>query len=220
MQRNHRRLVFFHGFLGCPEDWEEVISHFPDHDCKALAYPFEIPKNAVVIGYSMGGRVALRSSCPKILISTHLGLQTDEEKFQRLKHDQEWREKLRKEPLEEFLRAWYAQPLFSTLRSHPGFPKLLLRRLKQDPEILAKMLARESLSHQSFTKPVDAFFIHGQLDEKYAKLYQELNISSIAVPNAGHAVHLENPKGCAEAIREVLQTSFNRSPVEPQKIFL
>jgi 2-succinyl-6-hydroxy-2,4-cyclohexadiene-1-carboxylate synthase len=206
LQRNHRRLVFLHGFLGCPEDWDEVITYFPEYDCKALAYPFEKLKDAIVIGYSMGGRVALRSSCPKILISTHPGLQTYEEKTQRLKSDQGWCEKLRKEPFEEFLKAWYTQPLFNTLRNHREFPKMLLRRLKQDPEVLAKMLARESLSHQSFTKPIDAFFIHGQLDEKYVKLYQELDISSIAVPDAGHAVHLENPQGCASAIRGILQT--------------
>ncbi len=206
MQRSHCRLIFLHGFLGCPEDWEEVIRYFSDCDCKALPYPFKIPSDAIVIGYSMGGRIALRSSCPKILISTHPGLQTYEEKAHRLKSDQQWREKLRHESIEEFLRSWYAQPLFASLRSHPEFPKILLRRLNQDPAALAKMLARESLSHQTLTLPHDAFFIHGQLDDKYAKLYQDLNIPSLAVPHAGHAAHLENPQGCAEAIKKILES--------------
>lgn len=195
------KLVFLHGFLGSPQDWEGVIKHLPEFTCKALSYPFQIPQNSILIGYSMGGRIALRSSYPKILLSTHPGLTTPEEKAERWRLDQLWIQKLQQEPLESFLKAWYAQPLFDSLRTHPAFPEALSRRLKQDPEVLAQMLGQESLAHQEFTLP-GAIFLHGQFDPKYAQLYKNLNIPSLEISDAGHAAHLENPQGCAEAIRQ------------------
>jgi 2-succinyl-6-hydroxy-2,4-cyclohexadiene-1-carboxylate synthase len=149
----------------------------------------------------MGGRIALQSSQPKILLSTHPGLQTPEKKAQRLKHDREWIRMLEQGSLENFLKAWYSQPLFDSLRNHPEFQNIFSRRLQQDPQVLAQMLSQESLAHQEFNLP-EAIFLHGELDQKFAQLYKDLNIPSLEISGAGHAAHLENPKGCAEAIRE------------------
>ncbi len=212
MQRSHRRLSFLHGFLGSPHDWEGVIRHLPEYSCDALSYPFQIPSDSILIGYSMGGRIALRSPNPKILLSTHPGLQTHEKKAQRIKHDEEWIQMLEHGSLEDFLKTWYAQPLFDSLRNHPVFPEVLSRRLQQDPEVLAQMLSQESLVHQEFTLP-EAIFLHGQLDKKFAQLYRDLKIPSFEISNAGHAAHLENPEGCAKMIRQVLQAQFLLDPV-------
>jgi len=151
----------------------------------------------------MGGRIALKAPNPKICLSAHPGLQTVEEKAARLIQDRQWIEKLRQEPFEKFLRDWYAQPLFDSLRAHPEFSKIFSRRLDQDPQLLAIMLENESLAKQEFNS--NAIFLHGQLDHKYAQLYQTLKIPSLEIPNAGHAVHIENPQGCAEAIKRLLR---------------
>ncbi len=74
----------------------------------------------------MGGRIALRSSNPKILLSTHPGLQTPEEKAQRIKHDRKWIQMFEQGSLEEFLKTWYAQPLFDSLRAIQSFLKSFL----------------------------------------------------------------------------------------------
>ena len=81
-------LVFLHGFLGTKEDWNEIISYLePKYNCFALDLPghgstpycedweedifeeiadFSTPIH--LIGYSMGGRVAMRliDKYPKI----------------------------------------------------------------------------------------------------------------------------------------------------------
>ena len=210
MQRSHNRLVFLHGFLGSPQDWEGVIRCLPEFSCQALEYPFQIPPNSIVIGYSMGGRIALRCSQPKIVLSTHPGLQTPEEKAARSLHDQQWAHKLRHEPLEIFLKAWYDQPLFESLRKHPDFPKIFSRRLKHDSQKLALMLEQESLAHQEFSLP-KAIFLHGQFDTKFAQLYQSLKIPSLEISDAGHAAHLENPQGFAVVIRQGVKVLFAKS---------
>jgi 2-succinyl-6-hydroxy-2,4-cyclohexadiene-1-carboxylate synthase len=204
VQRSYDRLVFLHGFLGSPQDWDGVLQHLPEYDCHALSYPFQIPPDVIVIGYSMGGRIALRCPHPKILLSTHPGLQTAQEKAERQEQDERWKKRFLQEPLDRLLEEWYAQPLFASLRKHPEFPRILRRRQEQNRLILAKMLDHESLAQQQFTIPSNAIFLHGELDAKYAQLYQDLKIPSLQIPQAGHAAHLENPEGCAEMIKKGL----------------
>lgn len=178
-----------------------MIQHLPEFECQALEYPFQIPTDSIVVGYGMGGRIALKCPQPKIILSAHPGLKTPQEKQQRWQDDQQWIEKLKTMPFEQFLREWYAQPLFETL----DVSSVLERRLKQNPLELAEILSKESLSHQTFSVPSNAAFLHGQLDAKYKQLYRDLGISSIEIPNAGHAIHLENPLGLANAIRSYLE---------------
>ncbi len=132
-------LVFLHGFLGCKEDWEEMIPHFEDnYRCIAIDVPghgsspycedilsalkAEIlhlcSEKPILIGYSMGGRIALQlRACAEklIILSGHPGLKAQKEKEERLKSDQMWSEKLLKIPFEEFFAQWYAQPVFQNL---------------------------------------------------------------------------------------------------------
>ncbi len=204
MQRRHCRLSLLHGFLGSPDDWEGVISHLPEFECQALAYPFKIPEDTVVVGYSMGGRIALKSAQPKILLSAHPGLKSPEEKERRWKEDQCLVAKLRSEPFEKVLREWYDQPLFSTLKALPQFEEIFARRCKQNPIELAEILTKESLAHQTFSPVENAVFLHGQFDCKYAHLYRDLGLNSLEIPGVGHAAHLENPKVCAHMISEAV----------------
>lgn len=203
------KLYFLHGFLGEPEDWEGVMQLLPEYTCIALSYPFQLPYEGILIGYSMGGRIALKSPLLKIILSAHPGLTSKVEKAARWKQDQKWIEKLKTQPLSTFLQEWYQQPLFQSLRAHPIFKQVIQRRLNQDPNILIEQLAKNSLAHQNFNLPSQTFFIHGALDTKYKDLYLNLKIPSIEITGAGHACHLERPAPVAESIRSLIKKCFN-----------
>jgi len=190
-----------HGFLGSKDDWEEVIAYLPNCECIALDYPFTIPDNGILIGYSMGGRIVLRYPHPKIILSAHPGLQDPQEKQKRQQTDLEWIRTIETHPFHAFLEKWYAQPLFDSLRAHPHFPKIFSRRLKLDPQKAIQQLKEESLSSQNYTSS-NAIFLHGEKDLKYAALYTKLHLNAISIKGAGHAIHLESPKACADIILE------------------
>jgi 2-succinyl-6-hydroxy-2,4-cyclohexadiene-1-carboxylate synthase len=197
------KLYFLHGFAGDPHDWDGVISHLSGYECIPLSYPFQLQQSGILIGYSMGGRIALHSDCPKIVIGGHPGLRAQEEIKTRLVQDHYWIEKLKSASIQAFFKEWYSQPLFASLQLHSIFPSLLERRYKQTAEILIQQLKTHSLAHPS-PNPKNAFFIHGALDKAYRDLYLERQISSQGVEGAGHACHLENPLETAQQIKKYI----------------
>jgi 2-succinyl-6-hydroxy-2,4-cyclohexadiene-1-carboxylate synthase len=210
-------LIFLHGFLGCKEDWEETLPFFerqfycialdlPGHGatpyCEdilgALKRELQQP---IIVGYSMGGRIALQlqeSTKAIVVLSGHPGLESEEEKAARRKVDEQWCEKLGSMSIDAFIAQWYQQPIFQTLGSIPK------RRLSQNPQDLARVLRQMSLANQPhftrFSRP--ALFLHGEEDLKYRQLYNTLpkSVSVHSIKNCGHAIPMENAKGGAEAI--------------------
>ncbi len=186
-------IYFLHGFAGDPADWNKVIAHLSGYDCRALSYPFQLPEEGILVGYSMGGRIALESELPKIIISGNPSTFHQGERG-------EWIEKLQSGSLEQFFDAWYSLPLFESLRAHPVFPQMIERRLKQNPQTLINQLTNHPLKDHS----TSAQFIHGELDTTYKQLYETLGIKSYGIEGAGHACHLENPAQVAQAIEMML----------------
>ena len=124
------------------------------------------------------------------LMSSHPGLKTEEEKQKRLIADQAWAQLLLKVPIDEFLSRWYDQSIFKTFK-----PDLAMRK-KQNISGLAAALMHYSLAKQPRYE-MDAVLV-GEKDEKFRSLYKQ----PILIPNAGHMVHLENPKAVAEITRQ------------------
>ena len=193
-----------HGFLGSGEDWsrefsfisqrpsffqeKEILapgpelefSHWAEEFCQnQLAYQ-EVD---ALIGYSMGGRLALHL-CERnpsrwkklVLISTHLGLQSDEEREKRILHDRRWAQRFRQDPWSEVLRDWNDQGVFKgdepgPLRDEEGLSR----------ERLALALENWSTGRQkdfrSFLREtsVSIRYIVGEKDQKYLQLAQELS---------------------------------------------
>ena len=205
-------LVFVHGFLGNPSDWDGLISYLP----KGPFIPIELPGHGStpftehftiippapkfhLAGYSMGGRLSLqyaRKFPDRILsltiLSAHRGLKTWEEKDARLKKDEQWAKKLLTLSIDEFLTQWYDQPLFHSFK-----PDFSMRR-NHNPEELAKTLLYYSLAYQPLYQPEQALYLVGEKDSKYRALYPK----AIVVPKSGHMIHIENPKYIADIIKE------------------
>lgn len=209
---NKPPLVFLHGFLGSPDEWNPVLFHLSDFHLVAIDLPghgntpftkqFEdwIPpfSKMHLVGYSMGGRFAMQYAdlfpekiASLTLISSHRGLQNPIDKEKRLESDREWAKKL-EHSFDDFLRTWYDQPIFAGYR-----PNLTMRK-KQNPKELVKTFLHYSLAYQKFLNPQNALFVVGEKDGKYKKLYPDAAI----IPNAGHMVHLEQPKQLANLIKQ------------------
>jgi 2-succinyl-6-hydroxy-2,4-cyclohexadiene-1-carboxylate synthase len=208
-------LLFLHGFLGNKRDWDSVIRHLPFR-CTALDLPghgegqtdlfgaMRELESFHLVGYSMGGRLALQYP-GKVesltLLSTHLGLKSGH--AERLLHDEQIAKEILEMPIDAFLKKWYDQPLFRTLREKMDICSM---RKVQNREGLAEAVVRYSLAHQADYSGRECLRLVGEHDEKY----QDRNAT--VVPDAGHAVHLENPEFIAKEIHDyVLRMDRSKS---------
>lgn len=181
----------------------------------------------ILVGYSMGGRIALYMSlkyCEKIhgavLISGSPGLRDENTRRIRLSQDDARASYLLSHGLHSFLETWYEGSLWKSLREHPLFSKILSQREKhKDIRSLAKSLTDLSAGRQRplwdelkhCKKPV--LLIVGEKDLKFRRIAEEMcsEIRSsctgdlcemVVVPDCGHAVHLENPFPVINVVRK------------------
>lgn len=208
---NGTPFVFLHGFLGSMHDLEPLIHELKNKTCIGIDLPghgnssftphFEdkmpdLPSMHLV-GYSMGGRLALkfREKYPEkvkslTLLSAHLGLEKGH--IQRLFLDRKRAKKI-KSNFDAFLEEWYTQPLFG------GFIPDLLERKKQNPTELAKALIYYSLARQKKYDLQNAKLLIGENDTKFRELYKTATVIS----GASHQIHLENPREVAKILNEL-----------------
>ena len=175
-----------------------------------------------LVGYSMGGRLALYLTIyfPQyfhkvVLESASAGLRTAAEKSNRLAKDQKLAtelEHLKHHDFRLFLENWYQQSIFASLRSHPNFPQMLEKRLNNSPAQLAKSLRNLSIGMQPSLweklseNEVPLLLLVGELDLKFVQVNQQMQqlckLSQLQiVPNCGHNIHFENPNLFIEKIQ-------------------
>lgn len=180
-----------------------------------------------LVGYSMGGRVALYLTIhfPKyfrkvVLGSASAGLRTDMERSDRLAKDLQLADKLENLEPDEFrlfLENWYQQKIFGNLRSHPNFPQLLEQRLQNSPRELAKSLRylgtgmQPSLWENLPKNEIPLLLLVGELDAKFVQINQQMaqlcKFSQLEIiPNCAHNIHFENPDMFVEKIQIFLET--------------
>lgn len=175
-----------------------------------------------LVGYSMGGRISIYLAIhyPKffkkiIIESAQPGIEDVEEREQRKKHDSLLAQKLKSNPLDEFLEFWYNQQIFESLKHHKNFANLLKSRLNNNSQKCAKSLLEIGAGFQPSLwidlKRIKSpcLLVTGEYDLKYqkifSKMHQEIFSSDfVIIKNAGHNSHFENPEEFSKVVKKFL----------------
>ena len=178
---------------------------------------------ASIIGYSLGGRIALTFalSHPEMvkslaLIGTSPGISNGQERERRLKHDHELAASISEAGIGKFIDTWVAMPMWESLRQSltpEQWHDSITQRTANHPLGLANSLRASGTGAmpplhdilQDLGAPT--LLIVGEQDSKFLQIAKEMapripraRIEIIA--NSGHATHLEQPHATAEAIMQ------------------
>ncbi len=246
-KKQGKPILFLHGFMGSTADWQTVFKMLEQKlYCLAVDLPghgktkivsagnsFSISstaehvlnildrehvKTCALVGYSMGGRLALYLALHfphrfiwLVVESASPGLASETERTARRKRDEQLVLDLENRSLRDFLKNWYDQPLFASLKGHPYFIEMFARRLQNDPQGLANSLRFMGTGVQpSLWAELDALqpptlLLAGELDKKFIDIaYQmesKIHKSKLRIiNNCGHNIHFENPQAFSQEI--------------------
>lgn len=234
-------VVFLHGFMGSGADWLPVAKRLADQfyclmpDLPGHGHNLDRPRTqrltfdliaeelcrlldqldagrVNLVGYSMGGRLALYAALryPKrfrklVLEGANPGIKDSHIRRERAAVDDRRAERLLRQGIDTFVEEWYDMDLFRTLHQVPSLlSQVKAQRKTNHPEWAAKVIRELSPGRQpplsdnldGLSMPV--MLVAGALDAKYSvlvtKMGQKIPQATVAiVPDAGHNVHLEQP---------------------------
>jgi len=243
-------LVLLHGFTQTGASWEPVRrevgeryrAHAPDlrgHGAASERLPATF--DAVIedvaslvdglftlVGYSMGGRIALALALARpervvrlVLLSASPGLADPHQRETRRHADEALAGEIERSTIESFARRWASQSLFAG--QPPEVDRLAhVDRLRNTPAGLAGALrglgtgVMEPLWNRMADLELAIDLVVGERDEKFratnermAEAMPDARLHVIA--GAGHAVHLENPKVVARLLLEEQRPAGRRA---------
>ena len=209
---------FFHGQFDHPSIWNNY--KFDESNCKTYNL-YELSQNDIdkikincddlLVGYSLGGRIALKIASNNyfklkklILMSCHPGLD-EEDKNERRLWEEEVLLRLHTNSLEDFFNYWNSLPLFSDSFDYRPLDKNLFKKS-------IKLFENNRLSNQpNFTQEMKMnkdkiLYIFGYKDKKYTDIAWKLALSGIQTfgIRSDHRVHLHKKK-----IQELIQRELN-----------
>src|SRR5579875_3743818 len=208
-----------HGRSDAPPDaWRYAMEHCQADIIAALDLLGVHSGEAILLGYSMGGRIALYCAFSGffralILESASPGIADPRERVARQRQDEELAASIEREGIAAFVARWEQQPLFASHQRLPEARRAALRaqRLTNRPQGLAGSLRGVGTGVQpplharlpELSLPV--LLICGTLDEKFCAIGKEMarllpRATLAIVPDAGHTVHLEQPARFAELV--------------------
>jgi len=242
------KVVALHGFTGSHEDFDPLKSFVnsetidvitPDwpghgkkkHETDAKKYSIDAhmeiiseaigsSPNVILLGYSMGGRLALHWAINHpnriqklILMGASPGIADEAEATERFKGDKALAQFIRIHGVKPFIKYWNGKTFFRPLMSLPPdrLDPILERRNKNTSEGLALSLENVGTASLPSLWPrlkelrckVD--IVVGEKDPKFVEIAHRMGecipkarISIIDL--AGHAVHLEYPSDCAKLL--------------------
>jgi len=246
-------VVLLHGFTGSAETWAELQSRLCDRyttiavdltghgksdaptdpqryslnrfadDLRDILDSLAVSR-AAILGYSMGGRAALRFTLRHpdrvaglILESTSPGIPDPHERESRIASDMELADFIEREGITAFVERWEQLPLWASLGGVPvpALERLRAERLGNRVQGLANSLrgagsaADPPVINELAGLRTDVRIIAGELDTKYVELGGLMRASVPRaefdiVQGAGHMTHLERPKRFEELVEGAL----------------
>lgn len=239
--------IGLHGFTGTGSDFAPLSSLFPRLSCPDLpghgpqAPPPDSPEPFAdfarqlladrsepvgLLGYSLGGRLALQAAlnCPDsvralILVGAHPGLETPAEREERRRSDDQLADRIEREGLAAFLEAWQKQPLIRTQDAIPEPHRSRMREARKQNRAggLAASLRVHGLGRMppgwgrlpGLRCPV--LLVTGENDLKFTALATRMRgllprAEHLILPAAGHCAHLENIPAFEDACRQFLDS--------------
>ena len=250
-------MVFLHGFTGSTRTWTSTIEHLPKSvrciavdlighgntaapqkperygmkeqllDLHGLFTELQL-SNFTLVGYSMGGRIALAYALhyPEqikhlMLESASPGLPTEAEQKSRQMADESLAKRIELEGLTAFIDFWQDIPLFQSQQTLPESTKQDIReeRMQQSVSGLVNSLKGIGTGSQPSYWPLlhqlgmPVTLVTGELDEKFDNIAKQMknnmpNAEHIQVSACGHALHVENPVQFATIIKEQMNKFF------------
>jgi len=171
--------------------------------------------SGVVIGYSMGGRVALHAAVARpdsvdrlVLIGVTAGIDSERERAARRDADEQIAQRIERDGVPGFVDWWLQNPLFA------GLDEASAQRSDRCRNTVAGLASslrscgtgtQEPLWDRLGEVDVPTLIMVGEHDAKFRALGERLAASLPAasmeiVADAGHSVHLEQPEATADAI--------------------
>lgn len=252
MSETVRPTVLLHGFTGSSRSWGDPVVHglrsrrvdpilvdLPGHGARVDPGEGGVGLDDVtavvdqatadlseydLVGYSMGGRLALHVALARqgrirrlVLESASPGLAREAERAERRAADAELASRIERDGVESFVDAWSAMPLFASQRTLPRETRERVRRLRlaNRPSALAAVLRTlgtgvlPSLWDRLRELTIPVLLVTGALDTKFVRIAREMSNRlpdawSVNVPGVGHTVHLEAPHAWLDAVTPFL----------------
>ncbi len=248
-------LLCLHGFTGCRDNWLDLCGWLPARRIAAVDLPghggtqapeeigrMTIEETAAdlaalcaslaggpldVLGYSMGGRLALYFALAYphlvrrlILESASPGLESEKERQIRCAADEALADKIEQDGLTAFIGYWEALPLFTSQARLPETAQKALRtqRMQNSTAGLAASLRGMGTGRQPSLWPrlgelqAPVLLLTGELDDKFVRTNTRMaallpGSQLEIIPGAGHTIHLEKPTEFRRRLRTFLKGS-------------
>jgi 2-succinyl-6-hydroxy-2,4-cyclohexadiene-1-carboxylate synthase len=245
-------LLMLHGFTGSIDSWQGIRDRLSEHftvisvdiighgqsSAPPAAGRYSIPDavrdllelldrlqigSCNVLGYSMGGRVALHLALKApdrvrklILESAAPGIEDSTERARRMESDEQQARMIEEQGLEAFVNFWESIPLFRSQRQLSPDVRQRQRqmRLEQRPEGLANSLrgmgagVMEPVGDRLSNLSMPVLYLAGEYDEKYCEIGRFMcaripDARYTEIPGAGHTIHLEQPDAYVATVIEL-----------------
>ncbi len=212
-----------HGASSAPADPARYALGRLAVDLKRVLDHLDVAR-AALLGYSMGGRAALRFALEHpdrvsalVLESSSPGIADPAERESRRAADAALADAIERDGVAAFVDRWEALPLWATQHALPMAvrDKLRAQRLANTPSGLANSLrgagagAEADVTERLATLDGPTLLIAGALDAKYIAFGRSMErvmprARLSIVESAGHAVHLERPAEFTALVAEFL----------------